>query len=145
MRSRSASAVTSVPSITRLGSGVAARSGECSSPRMCISVLLPQPDGPMMPTISPASTDTSTPRSARTWLFRLSRYVLCRLCASRNAIRLPYPYRSASTGSRRAAFHAGSIPASAPNTVEKVTPITAIHGVSRKRTVPEVWPASLAK
>ena len=40
---------------------------------MCISVLLPDPDGPTIATISPASTDTSTPRSAWTTLCRLRR------------------------------------------------------------------------
>ena len=33
---------------------------------MCSSVLLPEPDGPMIATISPASTSRSTPSSART-------------------------------------------------------------------------------
>jgi hypothetical protein len=40
---------------------------------MCISVLLPEPDGPTIATISPASIETSTPRSASTTLRRPSR------------------------------------------------------------------------
>ena len=40
---------------------------------MCMSVLLPEPDGPMIATISPASIVTSTPRRASTMFRRPSR------------------------------------------------------------------------
>ena len=40
---------------------------------MCMSVLLPEPDGPMMATISPDSMVMSTPRSAGTVFCLLSR------------------------------------------------------------------------
>lgn len=36
--------------------------------RQCISVLLPEPEGPMMAVKRPASNDTVTPSSARTSL-----------------------------------------------------------------------------
>ena len=44
-----------MPPIKRLGGGTLSSSGECNRPMMCISVLLPHPDGPMIPTISPCS------------------------------------------------------------------------------------------
>ena len=50
--------------------GVPSRSGWWSSPRTCIRVLLPDPEGPMIATISPASIVTSTPRRASTSLCR---------------------------------------------------------------------------
>ena len=40
---------------------------------MCMRVLLPEPDGPMIATISPGSMLMSTPRRAATLLRRLSR------------------------------------------------------------------------
>ena len=40
---------------------------------MCISVLLPEPDGPMIATISPASMLMSTPRRASMLVRRESR------------------------------------------------------------------------
>ena len=40
---------------------------------MCIRVLLPEPDGPMMATISPGSMLKSTPRRAAMLLRRLRR------------------------------------------------------------------------
>ena len=46
------------------GAGPSCVSGAWSRPRRCIRVLLPEPDGPMIATISPASMLTSTPRSA---------------------------------------------------------------------------------
>ena len=40
--------------------------GVSRQPRMCIRVDLPEPDGPMMATYSPAEMDRLTPRSAAT-------------------------------------------------------------------------------
>src|SRR4051812_10090093 len=40
--------------------------GRSRHPRMCISVDLPEPDGPVTATNSPASTSRFAPRSART-------------------------------------------------------------------------------
>jgi hypothetical protein len=42
---------------------------------MLIIVVLPEPDGPTIATISPRSTDIETPRSASTWTAPMS-YVL---------------------------------------------------------------------
>src|SRR5664280_517650 len=75
----------SPPSVSA-GAGPWFGSGAWRSPRMCMSVLLPEPDGPMIATISPASTSTSRPLSARTVLLRPSLYVLRRLRPSRSAI-----------------------------------------------------------
>ena len=63
-------------------------SGSGKSTLMHILGLLhtPEPDGPMIATISPASMSMSTPRSASTELFRLSRYVLRRLRPESNAM-----------------------------------------------------------
>jgi hypothetical protein len=69
----SETAVTSRPSKNISGRGPWFRSGWWSSPRMCMRVLLPEPEGPMIATISPGSSVKSTPRSASTTLPRPSR------------------------------------------------------------------------
>jgi len=57
----SASVVISVPAIVTLPPV-----GVSSPARMCISVDLPEPEGPMTATSSPAWTSIETPRSAST-------------------------------------------------------------------------------
>jgi hypothetical protein len=42
------------------------RVADSSAPTMCTSVLFPEPDGPMIATISPSSITRSTPSRART-------------------------------------------------------------------------------
>ena len=46
--------------------------GTSRQPRMCISVDLPDPLGPMTATYSPSSMRASTPRSASTWMWPVS-------------------------------------------------------------------------
>jgi hypothetical protein len=68
VRSPSPSSTMSRPSKLSSGRGPSSRSGAWRSPRMCIKVLLPEPDGPMIATISPGSMLKSTPRRACTSL-----------------------------------------------------------------------------
>ena len=86
VRVRSDIEVTSTPAMCSSAAGPPSPSGACRRPRMCISVLLPEPDGPIRATISPSPILISTPRSALTWLRRLSRYVFRRLRPSRSGV-----------------------------------------------------------
>src|SRR5687767_4497365 len=69
-------AESAVPSITTSPPSIESR-----PERQLSSVVLPQPLGPMIATISPAATARSTPRSAFTRTVPVS-YVLCTDCAS---------------------------------------------------------------
>ena len=72
VRSPSDMRVASRPPNDSSGAGPWFWSGLWSSPSRCIRVLLPEPDGPMIATSSPASIETSTPRRAWTSFLRLS-------------------------------------------------------------------------
>ena len=61
VRARSLSVVISCPSIQTLPAV-----GRSRPARMCMSVLLPDPDGPMIAVYAPRCRSISTPASART-------------------------------------------------------------------------------
>ena len=76
---------------------------------MCLSVDLPDPDGPVIATNSPGSTSSDTPRSARPSTSP-TMYVLSRLLTEMTGARAEtaaYSKRKASIGSSRAALRAG--------------------------------------
>ena len=146
VRAPSESFVMSRPPITRLGAGVPSRSGWWSRPRMCMRVLLPDPDGPMIATISPASIVTSTPRRACDARGLAEPIGLAQVAAFEQChVRRSYSYRRAWTGSSRAAWTAGTIPATIPRTVAKTTAASAVPAVRVNRTVPESSPAWLPR